>query len=121
MKIIAYRCQSIQSLIHMAQIWRTAIRLAVDGGHWEFVHPLIEAEAISVASPCDPPQLDNGGLLQPAVPFSGRFTYSFHESFPLAWWMYFKFYLAVLSKPNSLIVLYCFMVFSLTEVYSESF
>ena len=35
--------------------------------------------------------------------------------------MYFKFYLAVLSKPNSLIVLYGFMVFSLTEVYSESF
>ena len=46
MKIIAYRCQSIKSLIHMAQIWRTAIRLAVDGGHWEFVHPLIEAEAL---------------------------------------------------------------------------
>ena len=49
------------------------MRLAVDGGHWEFVHPLIEAWA---RIPREDPSFSRcpfgTGMLQPSLPFSGH-------------------------------------------------
>ena len=70
---------------------RTALRLAVDGGHWEFVHPLIEAERftrhelhelVAFFRREDPkiPSFSRifclltKGMLQPSLPFSGHFN-----------------------------------------------
>lgn len=62
---------------------RTALRCCVDGGHWEFVHPLIEAwhdtnctffrrEDPKIPSFSRPFGLLTKGMLQPSLPFSGH-------------------------------------------------
>ena len=101
-----------QSLIHHChEIWRTAIRLAVDGGHWEFVHPLIEAWRI-LGSPRSHSLDETTGFGTPLeaccnLRCPSQALHISSQSFLLARtsgcsiWLY----LAVLSRPNRLIVL----------------
>ena len=99
-----------QSLIHHChEIWRTAIRLAVDGGHWEFVHPLIEAWRI-LGSPRSHSLEETTGFGTPLeaccnLRCPSQALHISSQSFLLARtsgcsiWLY----LAVLSRPNRLI------------------